>query len=73
MLKRASALCNICQKFKHTLCALTARNAFAAAFVLSKLHKESGNLDHTVVVVHYNKSAGAYHCTYFFEAVKVHI
>ena len=53
----AAALNNIVEEFKHLAGPLPAGAAFPAGFVLCKLHKKAGDLDHTGGVVHDHQPA----------------
>ena len=65
---KASFVCDdAVQNLQHALCTLTAGNAFAAGFVLSEVHEEARDFYHACGIVHYDETAGAYHCACFFQ------
>ena len=66
-----SALYDFLQNLQHSLGALTARNALAAALPLGKAHEETGNLYHTGILVHNNQSAGAHNGIQLLHGIKI--
>src|SRR5699024_3044479 len=45
----------------------------SAGLILSKIHEEACDLNHTALIIHYNQSAGAYHSPDFFEGIKIKV
>ena len=60
------------QRLQHTLCALPAGGALAAALVLGKVHKEPCHLHHAGVLVHDHQAAGADNGPQLLQRVEVH-
>ena len=73
MLHRTPSFRDICEKFKHSLRSLTARNTFSARLILRKVHKEARNLYHAALIIHNNQATGSDHGSYFFQRVKIQL
>ena len=67
-----SVSCNYSlQYLQHSLCAFSTWDTLSTGFVLSKVHEESCNFNHTCVAIHDNKTSRTYHSPDTFKVVEV--
>ena len=67
----ALAIYDLLEDLEHTFGTLTARNAFTAALTLCKVHEESGNFNHTGILVHNYETARTHDRIERFDRIKV--
>ena len=67
----ALTLSDSCEDLEHSLCTDTARCALTAGLVADKFHIELSNVNHAVVFVHYDSTAGTHHGSLSYEVIEI--
>ena len=73
VLAQAAAVMEAGERLLEPVCAFTAGNAPAAAFMLVKLHHAQREFDHASIFVAYNDAAGAEEASCLSEGVEIEI
>ena len=68
----ASSLRNLCQNLQHSLRTDSARRTLSAGFIHGEFQEEFCDVDHTVIFVHDDQSAGAHHGTESGKVIVCH-